>query len=153
MIWAVLALIGVPLWLCALGILALVFRNRRLRKRPGSVPVRVREEGQGRWRPGHAVWVHDVFAFRGSPAAWKETLFQARSIADVHPRGENDSGIHRLGDNVVIATLSLVPGGKLQVAARAEQQGLLTGPFGERAPEAGPPPVLRAVPNGASSSS
>jgi hypothetical protein len=20
-----------------------------------------------RWRPGHAIWIHDVFVFRGSP--------------------------------------------------------------------------------------
>jgi hypothetical protein len=28
MIWAILALLGVPLWLCALGITAIVFRAR-----------------------------------------------------------------------------------------------------------------------------
>ena len=35
MIWAILALLGVPLWLCALGILALVYRNKSLRQRHG----------------------------------------------------------------------------------------------------------------------
>jgi hypothetical protein len=28
MIWAILAAVGVPLWICAAGILALVLRNR-----------------------------------------------------------------------------------------------------------------------------
>ena len=28
MIWAILALLGVPLWLCAAGITVIVFRNR-----------------------------------------------------------------------------------------------------------------------------
>jgi uncharacterized membrane protein YvlD (DUF360 family) len=32
MIWAILALLGVPLWFCAIGIFVLVFRNRTLRK-------------------------------------------------------------------------------------------------------------------------
>ena len=41
MIWAILVLVGVPIWLCALGITALVFRARALRKRPGNIPVRV----------------------------------------------------------------------------------------------------------------
>ena len=40
MVWAILALIGVPLWLCALGILSVVLRNRKLRqalrRHPGS---------------------------------------------------------------------------------------------------------------------
>jgi hypothetical protein len=32
MIWAVLALLGIPLWLCAVGILDLVFRDRGRRR-------------------------------------------------------------------------------------------------------------------------
>ena len=70
MIWAILALIGVPLWLCGAGLTILVVRNRALRKRPGNVQVRRRRQGKSRWVRGHGVWVHDVFAFRGSPAAW-----------------------------------------------------------------------------------
>ena len=46
MIWAILALLGVPLWLCALGILSLVMRNRQLPKRLGDMLVRV--HGLGR---------------------------------------------------------------------------------------------------------
>ena len=37
MIWAILALLGVPLWLCAAGITIIVFRNRSLRKRYGDI--------------------------------------------------------------------------------------------------------------------
>jgi hypothetical protein len=74
MIWAILAAMGVPLWLCAVGILTLLLRNRALRNRAGNVPVRVRPAGKKRWSPGHGVWIHDVFAFRGLPAAWREAL-------------------------------------------------------------------------------
>jgi len=38
-IWAILALLGVPLWLCAIAILLLVFRNRGLRKRAADIPM------------------------------------------------------------------------------------------------------------------
>ena len=72
MVWAFLAWVGVPLWLCALGIFALVYRNRALRRRHGNIPVRVLRPGKTRWTRGHAVWVKDVFAWRGSPAAWNE---------------------------------------------------------------------------------
>jgi hypothetical protein len=129
MIWAILALLGVPLWFCALGISVLVFRNRTLRKRPGSLPVRVRAEGKGRWHPGHGIWVHDVFAFRGSPAAWKESLDQVLSVSAHPASGEEKEGLHRLGDEVVIATFELVPKGSLELAARAEHASLLLGPF------------------------
>ena len=131
MIWAILALIGVPLWLCATAILVLVLRNRKLRKRPGSIPARIRVAGKGHWHPGHGLWVHDVFAFRGSPAAWKESLVQVRAVS-VHPASEEErKGVHRLGDVVVVATLELVPEGSLQLAARAEHASLLLGPFGK----------------------
>jgi hypothetical protein len=41
---------------------------------PGSAEtLEARESGQG-LATGSAVWVHDVFAFRGWPAAWSEEL-------------------------------------------------------------------------------
>ena len=134
MIWALLALVGVPLWLCGTAILVLVLRNRQLRKRPGSVPVRVRASGKGRWRPGHGIWVHDVFAFRGSPAAWKESLEQVRGAALEPADDEQRKGLHRLGDDIVVASFALVPTGSLELAARAEHSSLLLGPFGGDAP-------------------
>ena len=40
--------------------------------------VTCRASGGG--RAGHGVWVSDVFAFRGSPAAWQESLLDAKSV-------------------------------------------------------------------------
>ena len=39
---SILLVLGVPVWLCAVGIVTVVFQNRRLRKRPGNGPIRVR---------------------------------------------------------------------------------------------------------------
>jgi hypothetical protein len=55
--------LGVPLWLCALGILAMVLQNRKLRKRYGDVAVRVLRPGKKRWARDHAIWVSDVVAW------------------------------------------------------------------------------------------
>jgi hypothetical protein len=110
MIWAILAAIGVPLWICALAISTLAYRNRSMRKRPGNVPVRVHAPGSRRWVPGHALWVSDVFAFRGSPAAWKEALMQVTSAT-------------------VIALLTLADGSTVDVAVRAGDEAKLLGPF------------------------
>ena len=139
MIWAILALLGVPIWLCAIAISVLVFRNRQLRKRAGSMPVRTRVDGKGRWHPGHGFWVHDVFAFRGSPAAWKEGLVQVASVSVKTAGDEEKKGLHRLGEDVVIANFELVPKGSLELAARAEHVSLLLGPFATVAaiPESG----------------
>jgi len=130
-IWAILAMLGIPLWLCAIGILTLVFQNRRLRKRPGNVPIRVLRPGRSRWTFGHGVWVSDVFAWRGSPAAWREDLVQVSGAslraADVEERKK----LHRVGDQPVIATFELAEGGTLEVATGAEDRSGLLGPFAD----------------------
>ena len=132
MVWAILAAVGVPLWLCAAGILTLVFRNRSLRKRPGDIPVRMRTTPGGRWSRGHGVWIHDVFLFRGSPAAWNEQAIRITALstraADPHqPWGPR--GLHKLGDKPVVASLFTDGGRVVEFATRADRAALLSGPF------------------------
>jgi hypothetical protein len=131
MIWAILALLGVPLWLCAAGILLLYRNNCSLRKRPGNVPVRVKLPGKTRWIPGHAVWVHDVLAFRASPAAWKELLVWATGAVAREPTAEEAAKLHRLGDDKVVAVLSSAGAGTIEIAARAEHRDALLGPYAD----------------------
>ncbi len=130
MIWAILALLGVPLWLIALALLGLFFRNRTLRKRSGDIPVRVLRPGKKRWTRGHAVWVSDVFGWRGSPAAWSEDVVQVDSVFLHAPDAEQRKKLHRLGDDLVIASLSLSGGSSIDVATRDEHRAALLGPFG-----------------------
>jgi hypothetical protein len=125
MIWALLALVGVPLWLCALGILALAYRNRSLRKRHGDLPVRLLRTGKTRWTRGHAVWVSDVFAWRGSPAAWREDLVRVVSASTRGATPQERKALHRLGDGPVVATLTTDGDDVLRVAASAEQRSTL----------------------------
>lgn len=131
---AILALLGVPLWLCALGIFMLFLQNRRLRKRPGNTPARVRPASKERWRCGHGVWVSDVFAFRQSPAAWTEALLWLtdaclRLADEEEQRHLHRLGVLRIGDNPVIASMALGGGATLDVAARPEHRAALLGPF------------------------
>jgi hypothetical protein len=128
-IWAVLAAIGVPLWLCAIGIGMLLFNNRRLRKRYGDVPVRVRRPGKKRWTRGHGIWVSDVFAWRGSPAAWSEELLWVRDATARAADPEERKKLHRLGDEPAIATFVAADGETVEVAAAPEQASALLGPF------------------------
>lgn len=129
MIWAILIFLGVPLWLCAMGILMLIRNNSSLRKRPGNVPVRIKPPGKTRWVPGHAVWVHDVLAFRASPAAWKELLVWVTEAVAREPTAEEAKKLHRLGDEKVVAVLSSNAGAAIEIAARAEHREALLGPY------------------------
>jgi len=128
-IWAILALIGVPLWLCAVAILALLVRNRSLRHRPGNISVRILPPGKTRWRGGHGLWVSDVFAWRGSPAAWREELLQVVDATTRSADAEERGHLHRLGDAPVVADLTTADGGTLRVAGAAENGAALMGPF------------------------
>ena len=133
MVWIVLAALGVPLWLCVAGILMLVLHNRSLRKRPGDIPVRVRLPGKKRWTMGHGIWVSDVFAFRASPAGWKEDIFWANAVSVQSADEEERKKLHRIGDDPAVASLNLTEGGMVAVAARGEHRAALAGPFGAAA--------------------
>jgi hypothetical protein len=136
MIWAILALLGVPLWLCAIAILTLVLRNRELRKRPGNIPVRIRPPGKTRWIPAHALWVSDVLAYRGAPAAWKEGLFRVTAASERPADAEERKHLRRIGDDPVIATLTGEDGEtprQIDLAARSSDALTLLGPYAANA--------------------
>lgn len=134
MIWIVLAALGIPLWLCATALLVIFLRNRALRARRGDVPVRRRPAGRKRWRRGHGVWVHDVFAFRGSPAMWDEyltfvTKAETRPVAST-PEARR---LRRLGTGAVVCVMTGEDGTATEYAARAEHALELLGPFAAEA--------------------
>src|SRR3954465_12832377 len=116
MIWVILAALGVPLWLCAIGILMMLRNNRKLRKRPGDIPVRVLRPGKQRWVRGHAIWVSDVFAWRMSPAAWKEDLILV-GAASVRPASDAErKKLRHFADDPVVACVTPTDGVTLTVA-------------------------------------
>jgi hypothetical protein len=128
-IWAILLCLGVPLWLCAAGILTIALRNRKLRTRHGDLRVRVKPAGAARWTRGHAIWVSDVFGWRGSPAAWNEELVQVVEVTMRAPEGGEARKLRRLGKGVAIATLVATDGETLEVAAASDRRDALLGPL------------------------
>ena len=135
MIWAILALLGVPLWLCAIGILVLVFRNRGLRKRAADIPMRLRVDAKGRWHRGHGLWVHDVLGFRGSPAAWNEALLWAASGTTRELTSEKAHKFRRL-DQPVAATFTAADGPGFEAVTTRQHLPRLLGAFQQPDPHA-----------------
>lgn len=96
----------------------------------GDVPVRVRPEGTSRWVRGHAVWVSDVFAWRGSPAAWNESLEQVVDPAERDPSPQDHTALHRLGEDPVLVTMTTPDGHVFEVATTtSDRRAALLGPF------------------------
>jgi len=126
-IWAILALLGVPLWLCALAIGVTIMRNRSLRKRTGDVPVRARLAGKKHWIRGHGTWVHDVFAFRASPAVWQEHLLWVDSATLVPASAADQKKLRRLGSGFVIARFHHPDGEPADFATSAAHSTALIG--------------------------
>ena len=134
MIWALLVFLGVPLWFCALGLFTVIYRNRALRQRRGDIPVRVRRPGKTRWVRGHAVWISDVFAWRGSPAAWTEGLMQVLTASVAPAEPEERKHLHGLGDDPLIATMTVATmapdePATLTVAVASRDRAAVLGPF------------------------
>ncbi|MCX6374405.1 MAG: hypothetical protein NTX16_15290 [Actinobacteria bacterium] len=135
MIWAILAILGVPLWVIAGGIAYMILLNRHLRHREGDMPVRARYATGKRWRRGHAVWVGDVFAYRSSPSSWNESLDLVRSATLRELTVEEAHALRRL-DGPIVAVLS-TDGHAIEVAAAGSQKDALLGPFAAERNEKG----------------
>ena len=124
--------------------LALLARYHMLRRRAGNIPVRMRRAGNTKWSRGHAVWVHDVFAFRASPAAWYESLSWVAAVDQRAPTPEERRRLHRLGEDMAVGTFRLNDGVSVDVAARREYGPTLFGNIAKSCDVATSPDVIEA---------
>lgn len=136
MIWAILALLGVPIWL-VVGALAVMFLSRsRFKKQDGVFPAKMRREsgsasGDGeKWPPvsSFALWVHDVLLVHKGLG-----LMQTMPLGVAGLEGSVESadpeGAKRLGEDPVLLRFRLDDGAILQMAVPGESLTLAQGPF------------------------
>lgn len=129
MLWVLLVFLGVPLWLCAVGITVLVLRNRSMREREEDIPLLLRHTGSSRWRRGHGIWIHDVLAFRASPAGWAVELLWVQHVASRKPTGNELHELRRLGDSPTIVTLTTDDDANVEIAIAGADADSALGPF------------------------
>jgi hypothetical protein len=62
MVWATLALLGVPVWLVLGAPIGAMISRRRFKAQPGVVPVILRTADDEKWprRPAYGRYIHDV---------------------------------------------------------------------------------------------
>jgi hypothetical protein len=88
-IWALLAILGVPIWL-VVGVLAgALVSRRRFQAQPEVFRLKEREAEQAKWprRTAHGRLIHDVFIVNSGLALVRTTVRGIRSVTD-HPQDE-----------------------------------------------------------------
>jgi hypothetical protein len=80
------------------------------------------------------MWVHDVFVFRGSPAAWKEALLWAAGVSSRPATPTEKKKLRRVDVEPVVLTIALQPRGSVRVAVRPQDAAALMLPFARSTP-------------------
>ena len=121
MIYALLAALGVPLWLVAGMLLVVLLTRRRITHGPGVFKARVKLDAgtipglKEKWSAVHAVWVHDVLLlFKGLSRARVQPLPVAAILQPPQPVAALD--VKRLGDAPQAMRLRLDNGAEVTVA-------------------------------------
>ena len=119
MIWALLALIGVPIWLILTALGGALWSRRSFRRQPGVFKVATRDAGAESWKrtsTGYARCISNVFVINIGLALMRTRMHEVRHVeaVDVNasPRGF---------DNPQARQLLLDDDSTIEVAAEAAQ--------------------------------
>lgn len=132
MVWAGLAIIGIPIWLLVGVLAALLWNRSHFKKQEGVFPAKLRLESGSfhglSEKPASVfcVWVHDVLlVYKGLGLV--STLPVPVAAAEEHKH---------LGDKTMYLSFQLDDGSILQISGFGEDEELAKGPFfTEGAPE------------------
>lgn len=138
MLIALAVLLGVPLWLIAAFLVVQLRRARRMKRRPGNVPNRAKAITEKKWRRGHGVWVHDVFAWAASPPLLKEYLGWVTQIEQRAPTAGEAKKFRRLGADPLVLTLHTAAGPTYELAVGGAHRDQALGPFADEGTSAVP---------------
>ncbi len=134
MIWALLAFLGIPIWLI-LGVLTAAFFTRRnFKAKPGVFPLRVRKleaDEPGRWSGKlHARWVHDVLLANKGIGLNLTDAYPIASSATADP--PDPSECKGLGDDRVGVTVRTDSGTTYELGTARKNVKLLLQAFPEQ---------------------
>jgi hypothetical protein len=136
MLIALLAVLGVDLAVLVAFAAMVISRKRWVAGRPGAFRgvTRVADgevDGLGsKWSRGYGHWVRDVFVWTKGPFLFRNELVATDSLDE--QRSARKDEVKRLGDHP--AVISIAAGGAtMEIAARAEDTGLVLGPYRTRA--------------------
>jgi hypothetical protein len=130
MIWAILAIVGIPIWLL-LGALVGAFASRRhFQRSPGVFALRMREvSAEQKWgRKVHGRWIHDVLLVNKGIAQARTVPIAVERIVSA-PEPADASAIKGLGDQPVSFVVALDDGPRMEIATSADLALVAMSPF------------------------
>jgi hypothetical protein len=125
MIWATLALLGIPIWLIAIVLIA-VFRNRnKVRANPDVFEYKLKNGDGWKRKKGYARWVSDVLIYHAGIALIRTDAFQ---IDTARILDTTDLPAKGLGDNPIGLEVTYAGGETATVAVSAQNLDAALGP-------------------------
>ena len=132
MLIALLAVLGVDLWVLVVLAVTVLGRKRWLKRQAGQFfgAVRVsRGEVHGlksKWKRGSGRWVRDVFVWSNGPFLYRDELVPVDRVSG--ERKARPGEVKRLGDEPVVIGFAS-DDATIEVAAKAEHRALVHGPW------------------------
>ena len=137
MIWAILIILGIPLWLIAIALIGLLRGRSRVKALPGSFDCKVRLVAPDDAGPpfsrylARAQWVHDVIVvYGGSPFHAASTPYGVTELLDGPVAPTPNSQLKKFGQPVVLR-LRCDAGEIIEVACSQSSVEAALGPFAD----------------------
>jgi hypothetical protein len=141
MLIALLAVLGVNLWVILALVAVVLTRKRWVSRQPGAFKGAIRvTEGdvpglKAKWKRGYGRWVRDILVWTKTPFLFRNELVLADDLAG-QARDAKPGEVRRLGKHPAVVPLAVAGGARIEVAASAEGRERAPGPFAEGAPSA-----------------
>ena len=122
MIWALLALLGVPIWLVVGALTGALVSSRRFRGQDDVFALSFREHGETDWprRVGYGRYVHDVLLVNSGLALVRTAIH----VVELAERFELDEPPSKL-DRPIAWTLTLDDGRRVDIAVSTDEAARL----------------------------
>ncbi len=138
MLIALLAVLGVNLWVIVALLAVVLTRKRWVSHQPGAFKGAIRViEGDApglhaKWKRGYGRWVRDILVWTKTPFLFRNELVLADALAG-EARAAKPGEVRRLGKHPVVVPLAVEGGARVEVAASADGRERAAGPFAEGA--------------------
>ena len=139
MLIALLAVLGVDLYVIVVLLVVVLTRRRWVSRQPGAFKGAIRvTDGDvpglsAKWKRGYGRWVRDILVWTKAPFLFRNELVPADALAG-EARAAQPGEIRRLGRHPAVVPLIVDGGARIEVAASADRQERLPGPLAERTP-------------------